>query len=62
VDEVSEVIAIDDENISPPPGNGSGANCRYLAGIGKVGSEVKLLLNCEMLFSSEEASIIKDNA
>lgn len=62
VDEVSEVITIDDKDISPPPSSGSGAACRYLAGIGKVGNEVKLLLNCETLFSCEEAQIIKDNA
>lgn len=54
VDEVAEVIAIEDENISPPPKNGTGADCRYLSGIGKVGSEVKLLLDCEKLFNHIE--------
>ena len=56
VDEVAEVIAIEDENISPPPKNGTGADCRYLSGIGKVGSEVKLLLDCEKLFNHIEIS------
>lgn len=53
VDEVSEVITIDDRDISPPPSFGAGV-CRYLSGIGKVGSTVKLLLDCEALFSEEE--------
>ena len=60
VDEVSEVLAIDDGGISPPPKHGTGANCRYLSGIGKVGSEVKLLLDCEALFQEEEARILSD--
>jgi purine-binding chemotaxis protein CheW len=54
VDEVADVLAIEDENISPAPNYGS-VNCRYLEGIGKVGKEVKLLLDCEALFSNEEA-------
>jgi len=58
VDEVADVIAIDDADISPPPSRGTGANCRYLSGIGKVGKEVKLLLDCERLF--HEAHIASD--
>ena len=58
VDEVAEVLAIDDEDIAPPPNKGTGANCRYLSGIGKVGKEVKLLLNCERLFNGDEESTL----
>jgi purine-binding chemotaxis protein CheW len=54
VDEVDEVLSIMDENISPAPDCG-GMSCRYLEGVGKVGKEVKLLLDCEALFSSDEA-------
>ena len=54
VDEVADVLTIGDENISPTPNCGVGVNCRYLEGIGKVGKEVKLLLNCEALFSNDE--------
>ncbi len=54
VDEVADVLTIRDEDISPTPNCGAGINCRYLEGIGKVGKEVKLLLDCEALFSSEE--------
>ena len=62
VDEVAEVIAIEDENISPPPKQGTGASCRYLSGIGKVGKEVKLLLDCKALFSDEEADMLRNSA
>ena len=60
VDEVSEVLAIDDTDISPPPSSGTGANLRYLSGIGKVGKEVKLLLDCEKLFQQEEVDYSGD--
>lgn len=60
VDEVSEVISIDDKDISPPPNRGTGVNCRYLMGIGKAGSEVKLLLDCEKLFNVEETDVITE--
>ena len=43
VDEVAEVIAIEDEDICPPPCIEAGTICRYLSGVGKVGNEVKLL-------------------
>ena len=59
VDEVAEVLTITDENISPSPNYG-GVNCRYLEGIGKVGSDVKLLIDCEKLFNDEETDGFKE--
>lgn len=58
VDDVSEVLTINEKDISPPPGSGTVAGCRYLSGIGKVGGEVKLLLDCEALFSADEESTL----
>jgi purine-binding chemotaxis protein CheW len=46
VDKVAEVLMIEDENI---------------AGIGKDGEDVKLLLSCEKLFSDEEVRVIGEN-
>jgi purine-binding chemotaxis protein CheW len=54
VDYVSEVITIDDANIVPPPDYRSGAQTRYIKAIGKVGDDVKLLLDCEKLFRDGE--------
>jgi purine-binding chemotaxis protein CheW len=54
VDHVSEVITIDDSNIVPPPPARTGAQNAYLKAIGKVGNDVKLLLDCNKLFSTDE--------
>lgn len=59
VDEVSEVINIGEENIVPPPSIKSGFNNRYVRAIGKVGTEVKLLLDCDKLLNDDELERIK---
>lgn len=53
VDSVSEVLSIPGEEIVPPPDVSKGAN-RYIKGIGKVGSEVKLILDCDKLLNENE--------
>ena len=54
VDNVAEVINIDDSNIVPPPDMKTGFHNRYVRGIGKVGNEVKLLLDCDKLLNDNE--------
>lgn len=57
VDSVSEVLAISDSDIVPPPElNKSGST--YIKQIGKVGNEVKLLLDCNKLLSEDEVENI----
>ncbi len=53
VDSVSEVLSIPEESIVPPPAIKSGSN-RYIKGIGKIGDEVKLILDCQKLLSEDE--------
>ena len=53
VDNVAEVVSIDDENIVPPPDVRVGMQSNYIKGIGKVGNDVKLLLNCEKLLDED---------
>jgi purine-binding chemotaxis protein CheW len=53
VDSVSEVLTIPDEEIVPPPEINKMGN-KYIKGIGKVGNEVKLLLDCYKLLSEED--------
>lgn len=60
VDKVSEVMTIDDENVVPPPNYKTGIRNRYLKGIGKVSSEVILLLNCKKLFDENEEQEIRE--
>jgi len=53
VDSVSEVQSIPEEEIVPPPDVSKGNN-RYIKGIGKVGNEVKLILDCDKLLNDKE--------
>lgn len=57
VDGVSEVISIPETEIVPPPDMNKEGN-RFIKGIGKVGSDVKLLLDCEKLLSEKEVEIL----
>lgn len=50
VDGVSEVLSIEDGNIAPPPEFVSGGESSLVKAIGKVGNDVKLLLDCQKLF------------
>ncbi|OOM81253.1 chemotaxis protein CheW [Clostridium sp. BL-8] len=59
VDSVSEVLVISDQDIMPPP-NLNNANNRYIKGIGKVGKEVKLILDCNKLIGDEETDILNN--
>lgn len=58
VDSVSEVLTIGEDNIVPPPGLSSGFQNKYIKGIGKVGNDVKLILDCEMLIREEEVEAL----
>ncbi len=58
VDSVSEVTNIADENIVVQPMLSSGVSNKYIKGVGKVGSDVKLLLDCEKLLTEHDVEII----
>lgn len=53
VDRVSEVMSIMPEQIVPPPELGDARN-RFVSGLGKVGSDVMLLLDCSKLLWKHE--------
>ncbi len=53
VDSVSDVLSIPDNEIVQPPVVGNGGN-KYIKGIGKVGDDVKLILDCHKLLNDEE--------
>ncbi len=59
VDSVSEVISIPDTEIVSPPEIHKDNNNKYIKGIGKVGNEVKLLLDCEKLLNEDDAEKIR---
>lgn len=54
VDSVSEVLTIQDENISELPNINKGHSSGYVKNIGKVGNNVVLLLDCEKLLTVNE--------
>lgn len=62
VDTVSEVISIEDADIVPPPSVKNSFHNRYVKGIGRVGNDVKLLLDCEKLLNEEEVDNLSDIA
>ena len=59
VDNVAEVVTIADENIVSPPSYSTGSQNRYIKGIGKVQKEVKLLLDCDKLFSKSDFEAVE---
>lgn len=52
VDKVSEVITIPATEIEPPPATGRSFK-HYIAGMGKIGQQVKILLDIEALLETE---------
>jgi len=54
VDSVSEVLTIPEEGIVEPPRMDKGFGNRYIKSIGKVGNDVKLLLDCEKILTEDE--------
>jgi purine-binding chemotaxis protein CheW len=62
VDSVSEVTNIADNDIVDQPMLSSGVSNKYIKSIGKVGNEVKLLLDCEKLLTPSELEILTNVA
>jgi purine-binding chemotaxis protein CheW len=58
VDHVTEVLTIADDDIVPTPDIYNNPDCNYLKGIGKVGSEIKLILDCDRLFKTEDIDLL----
>jgi len=54
VDSVAEVTTIPEEEVDEPPRLSKGFSNKCVKKIGKVGSEVRLLLDCEMLLSEDD--------
>lgn len=54
VDSVSEVLTLSNEEIVEVPQTGMGVNSRYVEKIGKLGSNVVMLINIEKLLTAVE--------
>jgi len=54
VDTVNEVRTIPEESVSPPPNVAASESGQYIQGMGKVGDEVKILLDAgKLLFEHQ---------
>ena len=62
VDTVQEVCEILPENISPAPRLGNSEKNRYIMGMGKIGEDVKILLNVELLIREDELAMLEEAA
>jgi len=60
VDSVSEVVTLADENISELPQNSLGLSNRYLKHIGKLDSDVILLVDCVKLLTEDELEAVSE--
>jgi purine-binding chemotaxis protein CheW len=60
VDAVSEVFSIAKEDVEPPPRVGFGASNRVISGLGKVGDEVKLILDAGLLIDMDRGAPVSD--
>ena len=61
VEKIAEVVEITEGNIHPNPkiGKADRSQNKYVYGIGKVGDEVKLLLDPERLLNDEDTALIE---
>lgn len=60
VDSVQEVIELDDANIQPPPSIGTRYRSEFIEGIAKVDEEFIMILNMDLIFSTDELSLLKE--
>ncbi len=62
VDSVQEVIEIDDASIQPPPSIGSKYKSEFIEGMAKINDEFIMLLNMDLIFSTDELSLLRDSS
>lgn len=60
VDAVREVHRIPESQMEPAPRLGEGMASRYIQSVGKVGEEVKLILNVDQLLNEDELQEIEE--
>jgi len=58
VDQVNEVADIPEAQVEPPPKTGKGTSSRFIKGMGKMGDEVKILLDVGMILLDEEKAAL----
>ena len=61
VEKIAEVVEIQEENILPSPsiGRADKSQNKYVYAIGKVGDDVKLLLDPDRLLNDEDKTVLE---
>ena len=59
VDEVSEVLQIELDNISPPPPMGTQLRTDYISGMAKIKDTLVILLEIDKILTTEESVILE---
>lgn len=62
VDYVQEVIELDESQLQPPPSIGSRYKSEFIEGMAKVAENFIMILNMDLIFSTDELSILKESA
>ncbi len=62
VDSVQEVLEINDEQVQPPPSIGTKFKSNFIEGMARVGDDFVMILNMELIFSTEDIVNLKGAA
>jgi purine-binding chemotaxis protein CheW len=62
VDEVSEVLDIDQNQIEPPPSFGANIRTDFILGMGKVDQKVMTLLDIDRVLTEQEVALAENSA
>ncbi|MBU2699977.1 purine-binding chemotaxis protein CheW [Sporomusaceae bacterium BoRhaA] len=62
VDTVAEVLSIPEQDLASPPKINSSYHQRFTQAIGKVGNDIKLILDCDRLLSDDEMAKLKEES
>jgi purine-binding chemotaxis protein CheW len=62
VDEVSDVLDIDQNQIEPPPSFGANIRTDFILGMGKVDQKVMTMLDIDRVLSDQEVALVESSA
>lgn len=62
VDEVSEVLQVNMEDIAPPPPMGTHLRTDYISGMAKINETLVILLEIDKILTTEESLILEETA
>lgn len=60
VDGVSDVVALTQDQIKPPPEMGSALDTAYITGLGAINEQMLILVDIEKLMSSDDMQLIEN--